>query len=122
VRVNLLVGAEGENADVYIPKRSLPVVPTVPACASPLTATALVPTGATAATPTTASPRSAGSVVASPSSTRATGADVLADPAELADTGGNPLLALGLLLVAGALATGQARRRERAEPGPEVTQ
>jgi phospholipid/cholesterol/gamma-HCH transport system substrate-binding protein len=121
VRVNLLVGAEGENADVYIPKRSLPVVPTVPACASPLTATAVVPTGATAATPTTASPRSAGSVLASPSSTGATGADVLADPAELADTGGNPLVALGLLLVAGALATRHARRRERAEPGPEVT-
>lgn len=40
VRVNLLVEVAGENPDVYVPKRSLPVVPSVPACASPLRATA----------------------------------------------------------------------------------
>jgi phospholipid/cholesterol/gamma-HCH transport system substrate-binding protein len=38
VRVNLLVGLEGEPAAVYVPKRSLPVVPSVPSCASPLVA------------------------------------------------------------------------------------
>ena len=38
VRVNLLVGLEGQNPDVYVPKRSLPVVPSVPSCASPLVA------------------------------------------------------------------------------------
>lgn len=36
-RVNLLAEAEGEQPAVYIPPRSLPVVPSVPACASSLT-------------------------------------------------------------------------------------
>jgi phospholipid/cholesterol/gamma-HCH transport system substrate-binding protein len=36
-RVNLLATTEGEQPAVYIPPRSLPVVPSVPACASSLT-------------------------------------------------------------------------------------
>jgi hypothetical protein len=38
VRVNLLVDLLGDAPDVYVPKRSLPVVPSVPTCASPLVA------------------------------------------------------------------------------------
>lgn len=37
VRVNLLVEAGGELSDAYVPPKTLPVVPSVPACASTLT-------------------------------------------------------------------------------------
>jgi len=37
VRINLLVPLDGENADAYVPPKSLPTVPSVPACASVLT-------------------------------------------------------------------------------------
>ena len=36
VRINLLVTTEGQSPAVYTPPRTLPVVPSVPACASPL--------------------------------------------------------------------------------------
>jgi phospholipid/cholesterol/gamma-HCH transport system substrate-binding protein len=111
VRVNLLVGAEGENPEVYVPKRSLPVVPTVPACASPLTATPVTASGANGAGPGSAERTVA--VAPSPRAPRPTGADVLADPADLADTGGEAVLVLVLVLAAGALASWQARRDDR---------
>ena len=82
VRVNLIVGAEGTPPDVYVPKRTLPVVPSVPACASTL---APVPVAAT-----------------NP------GAGPVPTPGRLPSTGGEPLVALGMFLGAGALVTWQA--------------
>jgi phospholipid/cholesterol/gamma-HCH transport system substrate-binding protein len=117
VRVNLLVGAEGENAEAYVPKRSLPVVPTVPACGSPLTATAVATTGAPTPGPGSSGQRPTN--VPRPPSPRPAATDVLADPADLADTGGNPLVVLGLLLAAAALATWQARRHDPDRPRPD---
>ena len=114
VRVNLLVGAEGTPPEVYVPKRSLPVVPAVPVCASPLTATPVAPTSTAAPAP--ASPRPAAPIASSPPVPRPTGTDLLVGPADLADTGGEPLLVLGLVLTAGALATWQARRGGRTLP------
>ena len=37
LRINLLVPIGGEDPDVYVPKRTLPAVPTVSGCASTLT-------------------------------------------------------------------------------------
>lgn len=109
VRINLLTGVEGENPEVYVPKRSLPVVPSVPACASTMTPsspTPFVSSGSAPARPTQ------GGTVTTPGATAApsTSGDPLTGAGGLANTGGEPLLALGLFLVAGAIATWEARR------------
>lgn len=87
VRVNLITGEGGDDPKVYVPPLTLPVVPTVAACASTLTATA------------------------GPFDTSGT---IPVDIDVIADTGGEPRLAIALLLAAGAVGTWHARRRPRA--------
>jgi phospholipid/cholesterol/gamma-HCH transport system substrate-binding protein len=111
VRINLLVPVEGDNPDVYVPPLSLPVIPSVPACDSPLTASSappFTPSGAVATEPA----GSSGTPSAATPATSATPDDLLRDAVPLADTGGEPLLALALFLLAGAVATWRARRPE----------
>jgi phospholipid/cholesterol/gamma-HCH transport system substrate-binding protein len=121
VRVNLMVPLEGQNPAVYVPKRSLPVVPTVPACDSPLVAASATAFGsATPAAPATsgtgraAAPREGAGAAAV--------TDPLAGAGALANTGGAPMLALGLFLLAGAVAAWEARRprqRVRGDAGSQ---
>lgn len=88
VRVNL-IPPQGEDPDVYVPPKSLPVVPSVASCASTLAASSarpFTPSGTTSAT--------------------ATGGRIAA-------TGGEPHHALVLLLGAGAAATWHARGPRR---------
>ncbi len=120
VRVNLLVPIEGQNAEAYVPPRSLPVVPSVPACASPLRPVPVAESGSGA---TGSSPeRSARSgVSAAPGTPSASTSDTSgSSPLEgsLARTGGEPVLALGLFLLAGAIATWHSRRAP-ARRGPD---
>lgn len=88
VRINLVLPLDGDDPVVYVPKKNLPVVPSVAPCASVLGA----------ARPT---PAAAGSHPVVPA---AAGVDVIAN------TGGQPHLALALLLAAGAVATWRVRR------------
>ncbi len=96
VRINLIVPADAPPPPVYVPKKSLPVVPSVPACASALTAYAATPFTPSAIS----SPAAAGL---------------------LSNTGGRPLTALALCLGAGGLATWQLRRpAARRRPHPPI--
>lgn len=88
IRVNLILPVGEPDPPVYIPRKSLPVVPTVSPCASNL--------AAYAGTPFTPS---------GPASGTGTGSGSGSLPA----TGGGPLLALALLLLAGAIATWRLR-------------
>lgn len=96
VRVNLVAPADGEDPDVYVPPKSLPVVPSVAPCASTLSATSARPFAPGGTAPTV------------PSGGR------------IAATGGEPHLVLALLLVAGALATWHARRPTRRPTCPST--
>jgi phospholipid/cholesterol/gamma-HCH transport system substrate-binding protein len=88
VRINLVVPVGGQDPAVYVPKKSLPVVPSVPACASTLTPAS------------TASFVSGGRTAARPGSV----------PGRLVATGGESLLGLAALLGVGGWLTWQARR------------
>lgn len=105
VRVNLLAPADGDDPKVYVPKKELPAVPSVPACASTLT-----PAVAYASTD---SPSSGGDIPlrsgSSAASVPADGRDVMAAGRPLASTQGAPLAALALFLLAGAAATVHVR-------------
>lgn len=97
VRVNLISGEGGENPDVYVPPRSLPVVPSVSPCASVL--------AASSGRPFTSDPVVPG----------VSGVGVIAN------TGGDVPMAIALVLAAGALVTWQARRPgTRRTDGPRV--
>jgi phospholipid/cholesterol/gamma-HCH transport system substrate-binding protein len=121
VRINLTVPVGGADPNVYVPPRTLPVVPSIPACDSTMAAVSAhrydagSVAGATpsrpAATGTTPAP------AAAPAASRAADvADLL--HGSLADTGGQPMAVLALVLAAGAIATWCARRgRERAAGG-----
>ncbi len=118
VRINLLTGAEGENPEVYVPKRSLPVVPSVPACASPLTASAgptFSSSGSVTPTPAASDGAARPAAVASE---RAVAPGAAPESGVLANTGGPALAALSLILLAGSLAAWSARRR-LAGAGPQ---
>lgn len=110
VRVNLLVDVAGENSDVYVPAKTLPAVPSVPACASTLEPAAVAPgvTDSTGGptTPTTAAPAAPSSQAASDGSSSSSGGVLAA----LATTGGIAALAAGAVLLVGALALWRARR------------
>lgn len=92
VRVNLVAGEGGEDPDVYVPPRSLPVVPTVSPCASVLAAS-------------TGRPFAPDPVLPGVS-----GIDAIAN------TGGDVPMALVLVLGAGAVATWHARRPSARRP------
>lgn len=107
IRVNLVLPAETPEPPLYIPPKSLPVVPTVSACASELAAYAGAPftpsgpasgTGAGGATPRPAT-----------GSGSAPAPDAPADGSPLADTGIQALLAVALVLLAGGLAVWRLR-------------
>ncbi|MDP1820701.1 MAG: MCE family protein [Acidimicrobiales bacterium] len=105
IRVNLIMPLDGEPAEIYVPRPSLPVVPTVSPCASTLQPAALAsgaPSGAATAAP------AGGSSAASnprPAPRPASGvADALGADGELPNTGGRPMAALALFLAASALA------------------
>lgn len=115
VRVNLLAPTDGEDPKVYVPKKELPAVPSVPACASSLT-----PAPAPSYADTSTSARGGASVrSAAPAAERPAGArDLLGDARPLASRRGLPFAALALFVLAGATATVHARlprwRRDRA--------
>ena len=100
VRVNLLAPADGDDPKVYVPKKELPAVPSVPACASTLT-----PAPVFAASSTTGSDRAVSSGAPAAAGEPDGAADVLADARPLSSTRGLPLAALALVLLAGAIAT-----------------
>lgn len=111
VRVNLLVDVEGEPSEQYVPPRSLPAVPTVPACDSPLVAAAVAP--ATPSRPDHAASASPSPPVAPDRPAAAPAPDTEAeepDPGPLALTGAAVALALTVVLVVGGLALWRARR------------
>ncbi len=89
VRVNLVAPVDGEDPDVYVPPKSLPVVPSVAPCASTLSASSARPFAPS------------GTSTAAPPGGR------------IAATGGEPRFVLALLLAAGALASWHARRAGR---------
>lgn len=89
IRVNLTVQPGAPDPPVYTPKKSLPVVPSVSPCASNLAAYASVPF--------------------TPSGTVSTGSGGTGGGGTMPATGGEPLLALALVLLAGAAATWRLR-------------
>ena len=103
IRVHLEILAPGEPAPVYSPPLSLPVVPTVSPCSSTLVPAGVFPAGGSgggsAAAPR---PTSAPAAARSPQATSA--ADVIRRADDLPTTGGEPLAALALVLLAGAAA------------------
>lgn len=119
VRINLVVEVAGETSEQYVPPRSLPAVPTVPACDSPL-----VPAGITPATPS--QPDHAATSSASPSDPAMPAADQPAGPptesadasgdGPLATTGAAVALAVAVVLVVGGIALWRAR----ALPSPDA--
>ncbi|HEX4866614.1 MAG TPA: MCE family protein [Acidimicrobiales bacterium] len=110
VRVNLLVDVGGEDSDVYVPAKSLPAVPSVPACASTLEPAAVAPaapptaggSGAPAPNPRAAPSKGQGDTAATSDS-----GGVLA---ALATTGGIAVTAAVAALLVGGLALWRARR------------
>jgi phospholipid/cholesterol/gamma-HCH transport system substrate-binding protein len=99
VRVNLLAPTDGADPKVYVPKKELPAVPSVPACASTLT-----PASVYAASSTPGRDTSVGSGTPADASQADDAGDVLADARPLSSTRGLPLAALALVLLAGAVA------------------
>lgn len=99
VRVNLIAPVGGQDPAVYVPKKTLPVVPSIPACGSTLTPAPVAQSGS-----------------GTPASHHG-GASTL--PARLVATGRASPLGLALLLGLAAAGTWQARRhgaRRRAHP------
>ncbi|MGV3759053.1 MAG: MCE family protein [Actinomycetota bacterium] len=111
VRVNLLVEVAGEPSEQYVPPRSLPAVPTVPGCQSPLVAASV-----TAATPSQPGHAAAAAAPdpATPTDEAAAPGPAVEDEAEqpspLALTGAAVALALAVVAVVGGLALWRARR------------
>ena len=121
-RVNLLAGVEGEPPAVYVPPRGLPVVPSVPACASTLTPVSDSPyapgadDAAPAASPGDVGDQAGGEVAPDD------GGDDDSGPLDgigslVDDAGGWPVLLLLLLLLAGGAGWQVWRRRGSASPG-----
>ncbi|HLT17188.1 MAG TPA: MCE family protein [Acidimicrobiales bacterium] len=118
LRVNLLVEVGGPPAQQYVPPRSLPAVPTVPACESPLVPVPVTPAsaGSAATAPVTPSAPAAEAPAAAVAPAR-TGADATPDedgsgPSALAVTGAAAGLAAAVVAVVAALAIRWARRTE----------
>jgi phospholipid/cholesterol/gamma-HCH transport system substrate-binding protein len=112
VRVNLLAGLEGEPAEQYVPPRSLPAVPTVPACDSPLVAASVTP--ATPSRPGHAAGAAPDRPAAEPGDEAAAPEPATAgedrSPGPLAVTGAAVALALAVVAIVGGLALWRARR------------
>jgi phospholipid/cholesterol/gamma-HCH transport system substrate-binding protein len=110
VRVNLLLDPGGEPPEQYIPPRSLPAVPIVPACDSPLVAANVTP--ATPSRPDHATGADAPSPADPSADAERPASEGAADPAPgpLALTGAAVALALAVVLAVGGLALWRARR------------
>jgi len=110
VRVNLLVDPAGEPAEQYIPPRSLPAVPTVPVCDSPLVATGITP--ATPSRPDHASGAASVTPAADPGASSGPEAAAASEGerSPLALTGAAVAIALAVVLLVGGLAVWRARR------------
>lgn len=106
VRVNLLTEPTS-NPEVYVPRKTLPVVPSIPACASELRPVAVAPAGSSSAPTGGSAPTPAPSAPASPSTP--TEAESPSDD-DLADTGLPILVAIAALLGAAGLGLWHLRR------------
>jgi phospholipid/cholesterol/gamma-HCH transport system substrate-binding protein len=94
VRINLIVPADVSTPPVYVPKKTLPVVPSVPACASALAAS-------------------------SPATFAQTSGSTSPASGLLSNTGGKAMTGLALVLAAAGLGTWRLRRpaaRRRLQP------
>jgi phospholipid/cholesterol/gamma-HCH transport system substrate-binding protein len=107
IRVNLIAPPTEPEPPVYIPPKSLPVVPTVSACASELAAYAGAPF--TPSGPATGSGPGSGATPRPATGSGAAAPDTPDDGGPLADTGIQALLALALVLLAGGLAVWRIR-------------
>jgi len=111
IRVNLTLHPDVPDAPTYTPRRTLPVVPTVSPCTSTLTAYAgapFTPSGSASTSGAGGTSEGAGGGAAG-----SAGGGRSVDPTQsgrLAATGGEPLMALALFLLAGAFATWRLRR------------
>ena len=117
LRVNLLVEVGGEPAQQYVPPRSLPAVPTVPDCGSPLVPVAVAPavaagTAAAPPTPPAAEDRPDGHGSAAAMAGASAGEDAAVGPGALALTGAAVGLAMAVVMTVAALAIRWARRGE----------
>lgn len=113
IRVNLLMPLEGENPEVYVPPKGLPVVPSVADCASTLT-----PAAVASGSPSGSPGSDAGSDDQEGAAPKRSDERVAAASDEqggvrglLARTGAAPLIGVGLLLLAASAGTWAARRR-----------
>lgn len=111
IRVHLIAPVDGAPPAVYAPPRTLPVVPTISPCASPLTPAALAAAapGAAPATPEPATP-AAGDEAAGQDPTSGPAASPSGDDGLLATTGATVAAVAAALLLLGAMLTWRARR------------
>ena len=116
IRVNLLAPVDAPPPPTYNPPKSLPIVPTVSPCVSNLAAYAGAPFTPSGTAPSTGAGLGSGtdaaaSTAAASSGSSSAGAGTAAEPdaGPLAATGGEPVLALALCLLAGAIATWRLR-------------
>jgi phospholipid/cholesterol/gamma-HCH transport system substrate-binding protein len=111
IRVHLELLTPGAPPPVYSPPRSLPVVPTVSACSSTLVPAGVTASGSSSAgTGTTGAAGPATGAPARATARPGTAGDVVREAGDLATTGGEPLAALALVLLAGAAALLQTQR------------
>ena len=118
VRINLLLESGGDTSKVYVPPRSLPAVPSVPACASTLTPASVTPGSDSPARPESSPPVApAGPSGATPAAEQADGSTDAGLLDALASTGGAVALVLVVVLLVGSFALWRARRLP-SEPSP----
>jgi phospholipid/cholesterol/gamma-HCH transport system substrate-binding protein len=101
IRVHLELLTPGELAPVYSPPLTLPVVPTVSPCSSTLVPAGVFPAGGSSGGSTPAA-RTTSAPAAARAPQPASAGDVIRRADDLPTTGGEPLAALALLLLAGA--------------------
>jgi phospholipid/cholesterol/gamma-HCH transport system substrate-binding protein len=108
IRVNLTLSVDAQEAPQYVPRKSLPVVPTVSTCASPLTPAAVAPAG-----PANGSQSGTGAGRGSAGAATEDAAGTRADARErgpMALTGGEMMLALAAGLLVAGLVVWRLRR------------
>jgi phospholipid/cholesterol/gamma-HCH transport system substrate-binding protein len=121
-RVNLLATVEGEQPAVYVPPRGLPVVPSVPACASTLSPVSDTPYASGSDDAAPAAPGDgddeAGAAAAPEEGDEGDAGALDGIGSVLDDAGGWPVLLLLLLLLAGGVGWQVWRRRGGGAPRP----
>ena len=108
IRVHLELITPGAPPPVYSPPLQLPVVPSVSPCTSTLVPAAVTP--ATGGTAPSGVPAARAGAAAAGSPRPAQAGDAVREAGDLATTGGEPLAALALVLLAGAVALLQTQR------------